>query len=776
MTDLIKLNKVLRELGYITFPAWDDNGKIHPFVYWTNYRDLNRQLTKEEFAHIDKDFFDKRCCAIQYIPGVAYDLNGKKLDYWPFYLDADNSAATNELLQLNKENPTLQGLVKIEGLLVEPSDSKEKLHVHGIAEGEQYGKIKLEPKEGRESNTPFIEFFNDTKFLATIGKPGYYIVNEDEVRKFTDMSRVTKSTSIKKFFDNIKNKFKDGYPPETKNENETKKYKSLSRNVVPIPVGNRKRKIFSYCISLILRNHKILNKNTIYDFLVAFNNNPQEVARPLPEKELKEVFDGAWDKAEKLFKEGNDKQDSKTVISFATELIMERYKFITIQETKQILYYKDGVYTKDGEALISTECEDMFLYDLNDDRLNQILSHVRRQTSHKHEELDADKNIINLKNGLYHVNEDVLKEHTPDYLSINQKPITYNKFAKAERFQEFLEQSIAEGQIRTATEAMAYTFERDYPYEIIFILLGNGSNGKSVLSSVLTALHGLDHVSNVTLTDMTGDAFALADLEDKDLNIDNELGGETIKDTAVLKRLTGGSRQRIRIQRKNEDAYDTILYAKLFFNANKIPVSTDTSDAYNRRVIIITFPNKFEGEKADPKLTDKLTTEDEISGIFNILMNSLRTIRQMQEVYVNEKTIVERRLRYMRATDSVKAFMEEMIDVKSTESDWIPKFDLHYMYCVYCKEYKLPALEYNPFCKKIKKVSLMVLDGDDDEVPMIISEKRQNLTRKNEKGDFIHTPCLMGIKFIDEFNKKYLEIKHDIVEKDILDKGQTRLG
>ena len=92
---------------------------------------------------------------------------------------------------------------------------------------------------------------------------------------------------------------------------------------------------------------------------------------------------------------------------------------------------------------------------------------------------------------------------------------------------------------------------------------------------------------------MLKDTFALSDLEGKDLNIDNELVGQTIKETAVLKRLTGGSRQPIRIQRKNQKAYDTILYAKLFFSANKIPESTDTSNAYNRRMNIIPFPQYF---------------------------------------------------------------------------------------------------------------------------------------------------------------------------------------
>jgi len=68
---------------------------------------------------------------------------------------------------------------------------------------------------------------------------------------------------------------------------------------------------------------------------------------------------------------------------------------------------------------------------------------------------------------------------------------------------------------------------------------------------------------------MLKNMFALSDLENKDINIDTELSSATIEDSAILKKLTG--RQPIRIERKHQRAYDTILHAKLFFNANKIP-------------------------------------------------------------------------------------------------------------------------------------------------------------------------------------------------------------
>src|SRR5689334_16272431 len=87
----------------------------------------------------------------------------------------------------------------------------------------------------------------------------------------------------------------------------------------------------------------------------------------------------------------------------------------------------------------------------------------------------------------------------------------------------------------------------------------------------------------------------------------------------------------------------------------------DSSDAYNRRVIIIVFPNRFEGAKEDKQLISKLTTEQEKSGIFNVLMMELRRIRHTQQIYVNEKTIEDRRAKYERAVSPVKAFLGEAV-------------------------------------------------------------------------------------------------------------------
>ncbi len=391
------------------------------------------------------------------------------------------------------------------------------------------------------------------------------------------------------------------------------------------------------------------------------------------------------------------------LVEAATEVIMTIHKFITIEESNEILYYENGVYVSGAEVVIEKHAEKLYEYALANKHLEEIKGHIRRRTYHKREELDADINIINLKNGLYDINQDKLAERNPKYLSINQKPITYNAKAKSKRFGKFLNEIFYPQDIRTAVDEMAYTFYRDYIVEVIFVLYGLGANGKTVFTSLLTSLHGTRNVSNVPLPAMLNNRFALADLENKDVNIDSELPFTTIKETSILKKLTSGSKQPIRIERKNQEAYDTRLYAKLFFNANRIPESMDMSDAYNRRMIITSFPNLFDGKNADPYLLSKLTTKEELSGIFNVCMIALRRIIRNKELYVNEKTIEERRIKYERNVNPVKAFLEEAIAEDSTADTQISKKALHDAYVVFCNKYTLPTEKYDHFCKILKK-------------------------------------------------------------------------
>ena len=198
--------------------------------------------------------------------------------------------------------------------------------------------------------------------------------------------------------------------------------------------------------------------------------------------------------------------------------------------------------------------------------------------------------------------------------------------------------------------------------------------------------------------------FALSDLEFKDVNVDTEFSSSSVKDTSILKKLTGGRKQPIRIERKNQHAYDTYLHAKLFFNANSLKELAEKTNADYRREVIISFPNTFEKERDDPQLLQKLKDQEEISGIFNVLMIALRRLLKNNGIFMNEKTIEERRRKSERVADPIKSFLEEAVADDTIETDWIVKSDFHATYVRFCKKYKIAHKSIEVFSKELLKI------------------------------------------------------------------------
>ena len=77
------------------------------------------------------------------------------------------------------------------------------------------------------------------------------------------------------------------------------------------------------------------------------------------------------------------------LVQDASEDIMDRYWFLTIEETDEVLVYDNGVYRPGGKTLIAKELEAAYGYELNTHSLSQITGHIMRRTYHKHKELDC---------------------------------------------------------------------------------------------------------------------------------------------------------------------------------------------------------------------------------------------------------------------------------------------------------------------------------------------------------------------------------------------------
>ena len=131
-----------------------------------------------------------------------------------------------------------------------------------------------------------------------------------------------------------------------------------------------------------------------------------------------------------------------------------------------------------------------------------------------------------------------------------------------------------------------------------------------------------------------------------------------------------------------------------------------------------------EGKNADPRLLEKLTTDDELSGIFNILMIALRRILKDDRIYLNQKSIQERREKHELLKDPIAAFIKVAIAEDSISSDYIMKEDLYNAYLKFCKFYNLPFQSKEEFGKTLKQ-------------PYSLAEGRESKIGKNGKRNTI---------------------------------------
>lgn len=141
-------------------------------------------------------------------------------------------------------------------------------------------------------------------------------------------------------------------------------------------------------------------------------------------------------------------------------------------------------------------------------------------------------------------------------------------------------------------------------------------------------------------------------------------------------------------------------HAKLVFSCNTVPESTDHTNAFFRRWIIITCPNTFTGDKCDPTILDKIATPAEFSGLLNWALKGLGRLLEKGE-FSNSATFQELREQYVKASNPAQAFIEACLDPDESYEAIILKDDLYNAYVDYCSDNRLKSVQKNIFSQKL---------------------------------------------------------------------------
>jgi len=386
------------------------------------------------------------------------------------------------------------------------------------------------------------------------------------------------------------------------------------------------------------------------------------------------------------------------------EVLMKYYKFATLDDTEEVLYYYKGKYHFGAETrIIKKEIQNMMKKLGLENKatryfVSEVIGHIQRSTYVSRDDFDKNPYIINCKNGLLDIENWTFIPHTPEYLSLRQINTEFNPDAVPRRFIQFLNEVLnTEEDFITITQFSGYTLLGDNRYEKILILFGRGKNGKSTFLNTLIAFLGEENALTRPLQEIIESRFAKADLYGRMVNISDDIPWKAFTSTGTLKMLS--SRTLVTAEKKFKNSFQFENRAKFIFAGNVLPRAHDGTEAFYRRLLILVFSKTIPPEKRDPHLLEKLTTPEELSGILNWALIGLSSLIN-RNGFMFDKSPDEIEELYEKLSNPVAMFVEEFI-VKDKDA-WIPKDDLYAIYLDYCKTRRLPKLSRKSFARELK--------------------------------------------------------------------------
>jgi putative DNA primase/helicase len=224
-------------------------------------------------------------------------------------------------------------------------------------------------------------------------------------------------------------------------------------------------------------------------------------------------------------------------------------------------------------------------------------------------------------------------------------------------------------------EVVGYSLFAGNPLRVAVLLLGPGCNGKSVLLSVIKTLLGPVNVSAIPLQMLSESRFASAELFGKLANICGDLDARTIKQTDVFKMITGGDA--ITAERKYCSAFTFTPFALQIFSANEAPFSSDQTQAWFDRWLVIPMEKRIPEDQVDPHLTAKLTTPRELEGLLVKAINGLGRLMERGR-FERPGSIEQAGSEYRERLDTVQGFVNE--ECTLVVGAWTSRADLYSAY------------------------------------------------------------------------------------------------
>ena len=296
---------------------------------------------------------------------------------------------------------------------------------------------------------------------------------------------------------------------------------------------------------------------------------------------------------------------------------------------------------------------------------------------------DRSPYLLTVGNGTLDLRTGELRACLPDDLITRATDVHYFPSAKCPRWLRFLEEVFGGDRalIDFIARAVGYSLTGETREQCLFILYGDGANGKSTFLETLLQLEG----SHAAITPFS--TFLIQRSPGNPRNDVAKLHGarlvkavespkEGMLDEAIIKEITGGDTISARFL--FHEFFEFKPTFKLWLATNHRPSIRGTDDAIWRRIRLIPFTRQFSGLTRDPTLMEVL--RGELSGI---LAWAVRGCLEWRRFGLGTSPVVEAATRkYRLDSDEMGRFLAErcMQDTKQQASG----IELYQAYVDWC--------------------------------------------------------------------------------------------
>jgi P4 family phage/plasmid primase-like protien len=345
---------------------------------------------------------------------------------------------------------------------------------------------------------------------------------------------------------------------------------------------------------------------------------------------------------------------------------------------RQLHRWRDGVYVPDGEAFVRNRARDLLGEQYKRSLVEEVVAWFHADLESKSR--IPDGHFLNVRNGLLEWRKGELHDHTPDHFSVNQLPVAWDSEPTCPKTDRFLTQVLPEDAIDFIWEILGYALYPGNPMRKAVLLLGPGANGKSVLLGVTRRLLGKENVSSVPLQSLSDNRFASALLQGRLANICGDLDAHAVKRTDTFKMITGGDA--IIGEHKYGQLFDFECDALPLFSANEPPISSDQSEGWFDRWLVVPMEKRIPRNKQDKGLLGRLTAPDELEGVLVRAVEGLQRLME-RDYFEPPESVGAAGDRYRVRLDSVRAFIDE--ECEFDPDAWTKRTRLYGMYKLSCE-------------------------------------------------------------------------------------------